>query len=578
MIMRKPKSRRGKRKKHIDPAKLAQRRQKQAIRSLFARIGFSRIQSDGIEFSFDGRTGEVDDIFIQENVAIICEYTTGRASAEHVAKKSILYKKIIDNQSGWVSSYSDKNQAFSSAVQNSEYTNGQFRVRIVYVSSDGVSEEIENAFQYITFFDGTRLRYFDALSKTIHRSARHELFKYLKLDYKEIGSEVHSPKNSSRNFTGHLLPEAHSGYPPGFKLVSFYADPESLLAISYVLRKDSWRDGEGLYQRILIKGKIAKMRKYLVEAKRVFVNNIIVTLPSNTSLNDPTNASRNIDSSQLERGCSVLVGVPFSANMIGLVDGQHRVFCYYEGKDPLENKIAALRKRQNLLITGLIFPNSWSEARRREFEAKLFLEINDNQAKARSALKQGIELILNPFSTIAIAKEVVNRLSSKGPLSGLLQASFFDPPEKIKTTSIVSYGLRPLIKLEGTDSLFASWQNSSKQKIADDQVSVTERKLLLDEYLQYCVGRINDFLIAAKLNLDDSKWILHKKRNQQFLTPTVINGFFVCIRRLSERSLLTNRSAYETKLKGISAFNFSKYKSSGWRALGDKLFDDYFGS
>jgi len=91
----------------------------------------------------------------------------------------------------------------------------------------------------------------------------------LGLEYSEIGQQIHNTSGDTRNFDGYMLPEHHSGYQKGFKVVSFYADPETLLAVSYVLRQDSWRDGEGLYQRILIKNKIASMRKYLVEAQAV---------------------------------------------------------------------------------------------------------------------------------------------------------------------------------------------------------------------------------------------------------------------------------------------------------------------
>jgi len=108
------------------------------------------------------------------------------------------------------------------------------------------------------------------------------------------------------------------------------------------------------------------------------------------------------------------------------------------------------------------------------------LEINDNQARAKSGLKQSIGLILNPYSTIAIAKEVTNRLSKKGPLAGLLQTNFFDSPEMIKTTSIVSYGLRPLLKLDGQDSLFAAWKSLNKENLADNKTDLAIRKSLLE--------------------------------------------------------------------------------------------------
>ncbi|MDP1997956.1 MAG: hypothetical protein Q8J90_12240, partial [Gallionella sp.] len=292
-------------------------------------------------------------------------------------------------------------------------------------------------------------------------------------------------------------------------------------------------------------------------------------------LNDPP-TSKNIAPENLERLRQVRISVPYSANMIGLVDGQHRIFCYHEANDPLEKKISSLRKRQNLLVTGLIFPSSWNDHQKRQFEAKLFLEINDNQARAKSGLKQSIELILNPYSTIAIAKEITNRLSKKGPLGGLLQTNFFDSPEMIKTTSIVSYGLRPLVKLDGQDSLFAAWNDPHKANLADNDTDLVTRKSLLEKYLHFCIDEINKYLLAMMVKTGPDKWQIKTNRKDQFLTPTTINGFFVCIRRLVENNKLASQSRYETKLNGVESFPFGDFKSSAWKSLGDGLYAKYF--
>lgn len=575
MVKMAGKKRKRRSKRCVDPQKLKQLKQKRGIRALFARIGFIRIPSDGCLFRFKNRDGELDDIFFAENILVITEYTVGKAGAEHVAKKSIILNSILAYPCEWIELYAELNSKFKPVVDDCGYSFSEIRVKIVYSSLDGVSDDVELAFPSYRFLDGTRLRYFDALSKTIHKSARHEFYKYLGLEYSQVGLQVHNTAKDTRNFDGYMLPEAHSGYPKGFKVVSFYADPETLLAVSYVLRQDSWRDGEGLYQRILIKKKITCMRGYLVEEGRVFVNNIVVTLPSDTQINDPP-TSKNIPHDNLEHLRQVSIGVPYSANMIGLVDGQHRIFCYHEGNDKLEKKIAVFRKRQNLLVTGLIFPQSWNDHHKRQFEARLFLEINDNQARAKSGLKQSIELILNPFSTIAIAKEIANRLSKKGPLAGLLQTNYFDSPEMIKTTSIVSYGLRPLAKLDGADSLFAAWGKHEKGDLADSKADSKTRRVLLEDYLSYCVEEINKFLLAMMTKTGPGKWKIMKHRKDQFLTPTTINGFFVCLRRLIENKKLTSQTRYESKLIGVELFGFKKFKSSAWKSLGDGLYERYF--
>lgn len=570
--------RRGKRRrKEIEPQKLKQRRQKAQTRTFFKRLGFQRHAIDGVEFTFQGRTGELDDAFIYENIIVLAEYTVGQATSAHALKKKVLFDKIYGSPSVWVREFEAIKPGLIGLLDKKGYAAQDVRLRIIYVADTVADEAVSNS-PDVHFLDGTRQRYFRALSKTIHRSARHELFKFLGIEFSEIGEQIHTSASQQRTFNGHILPEGHSSFPPGFKVVSFYADPDTLLSLSYVLRQDSWRDSEALYQRILIPSKIRKMRKYLVDVKRVFVNNIIVTLPASVSLNDPRAQGKNIDSKAIERVAPVSIQIPFASNAIGLVDGQHRVFCYYEGDDKVEPKIAQLRKRQNLLVTGLIFPTSWSSEQKRRFEAQLFLEINDTQARAKSGLKQSIEVVLNPLSTTAIAKEITNQLSRRGALKDLLQVSVFDPPGRIKTTSIVSYGLRPLIKFEGNDTLFAHWSNANKEQLKGAK-DVTEPGIrdLLNKYVEYCVSSINGYLIGAKL-CASQHWKINeeKKVKGQWLSPTTINGLFVCLRLIAQNDGIRDQSYYQRKFTGLDTVKVRAFRSSQWHALGEKLYQDFF--
>lgn len=146
----------------------------------------------------------------------------------------------------------------------------------------------------------------------------------------------------------------------------------------------------------------------------------------------------------------------------------------------------------------------------------------------------------------------------------------------IKTTSIVSYGLRPLVKLDGQDSLFAAWKNPNKADLADNKTDFASRKNLLEDYLYFCVDEINKFLLAMMTKTGPDKWKIKTNRKDQFLTPTTINGFFVCIRKLVENNKLTSQSLYETKLIDVASFSFGDFKSSAWKALGDNLYKTYF--
>jgi DGQHR domain-containing protein len=570
------KKKKGKKKKKVlTPQEHEQRKQKREVRNFFRRLGFRRVRVGGLEFTFKDRTGELDDCFVFKNIVVLTEFTIGEPHSSHVLPKKVLFDLIHKNQAEFLTFYQSIAQALKDALaEEDSYALDQYRIKILYFSEKPPSEEVENACSDVFFVDGAKFRYFDSLSKTIQRSARFELFKYLKLNFQEVGTQAHSTSAATKVFNGSILPATYSSFPSDFKVVSFYADPGTLLTMAYVLRRDSWRDQEGLYQRVLIRPKIRSMRRYLANQKRVFVNNIIVTLPSTTQLNDPAHPQKNLNPKDLQVVRDVKISVPYSSNVVGLVDGQHRVYCYHEGDDKYESAIAKIRDRQNLLVTGIIFPETYSEDKQRKFEAQLFLEINDTQARARSGLKQSIELILNPFSPIAIAKAVIQGLATKGPLHGLLQTNYFDPPSFVKVTSIVSYGLRPLVKLDGTDSMFHLWNNANKEKLKD--ANSAGAKEILKAYIDFCVEKINDLLIAAKLANGPEKWILLPGAKNQFLTPTLINGFLVCLRQLIASGKTKSTATYKTKLDGLANFGFKNYKSSHWRMLGDALFAKYF--
>lgn len=576
---KKPKaSKKSKTKKIKSPHEIEKAKFSRAISSFFQRLDFQRVRTEGKEINFKGRTGELDDIFVHENIVVVCEYTVGQSSTEHVAKKNLLWNLIEENHADWVAFLWATFPAFAAIFDGADFDFSEYRVRVCYISKHAVSDEVMGCIDRTKFLDLTTFRYFDALAKTIHKSARFEFFAYLGFEFKEVGDEIKNTSEDAKQFRGFLLPAAFSSFPPGFKVVSFYADPHTLLSMSYVLRRDSWRDPEGMYQRVLMKGRMKEMRKYLTTQDRVFVNNIIVTLPNGTMINDLNISGKNLteDESKLVR--PITVSVPRTSNVIGIVDGQHRVYCYHEGIDDYEARIKKIRSRQNLLVTGIIYPKTYNEQDRQRFEAKLFLEINDKQKKAKSDLKQSIELILSPFSNTAIAKRVVERLNAGGALKGMLQTNYFDPPNLIRTTSIVTYGLRPLVKVGNKDSMFEMWANPDKQKLLEVQKSgggSVDDELLID-YVDFCVKSINALFVAVRKEIGSEKWALADRPKDRNLTPTLINGLLVCLRLLIGQKKLYVQATYESRLVGFKAFDYKKYKSSHWAALGTKIYSEYF--
>lgn len=582
-------------KKRLSPEEKAfkkeQREQKKEIRDIMKRIGFSRLLGiDGREFIYDGRTSELDDLFVCENVIVLTEYTIGDP---HLLKKSVLYNKINYNIGNFVRFLIDNNiyDSFSDEFNNKicpKYTINQLKLRILYCSKKTISQEHKDNVKDIIYFDYHIVKYFKSLTNVIKFSAKYEFLEFLKINESDFGDNILSSTTGTTNcFSGHILPEEKSSFKEGYKIISFYIDAESLLKRAYVLRQEGWRQKEnvGYYQRMLDSKKITSMRRYLSEEKRVFINNIITTISENdiklyTDKNRQNEISIGEDgnfvgSSNHTNITPAFIDIQDKCNIIGIVDGQHRTYAYHEGDDNYEQYIAHLRKIQNLLVTGIIFPKNESKENRLKFESNLFLEINANQKKVGQLIQQEIQLQTMPFSNIAIGKSILKILNEHGSLANLIEMYTYEKG-KIKTASIVSFGLKPLIKVDKqkTDTFFRIWENEKKDDLTQKDC---QDYALLSDYQKFCATRINEVLSAFRVCLDSTMWQTYNaKTSIGILTVTFINGVLNLIRLLIENNKLASFESYRSRLNSIKEFEFKRYKSSQYRRMGEDIYNQYF--
>lgn len=582
-------------KKRMSPEEKAlkkeQRDQKKEIRDIMKRIGFSRLLGiDGKEFVYDGRTSELDDLFVCENVIVLTEYTVGEP---HLLKKSVLYNKINSNIGDFIrflvdnKIYDSFSNEFNDRIQP-KYTVNQLILRILYCSKKTISQEHKDNVKDIIYFDYHIVKYFKSLTNVIKFSAKYEFLEFLKINESDFGDNILSSTTGTTNcFSGHILPEEKSSFKEGYKIISFYIDAESLLKRAYVLRQEGWRQKEnvGYYQRMLDSKKISSMRKYLSEEKRVFINNIITTISEN-DIKLYTDKNRQNEISIGEDGkfkgsrihtniTPAFIDIQDKCNIIGIVDGQHRTYAYHEGDDSYEQYIAHLRKIQNLLVTGIIFPKNESKENRLKFESNLFLEINANQKKVGQLIQQEIQLQTMPFSSIAIGKSILKILNEHGSLVNLIEMYTYEKG-KIKTASIVSFGLKPLIKVDKqkTDTFFRIWENEKKDDLTQKDC---QDYALLSDYQRFCATKINEMLSAFKASLDSTMWqTYYAKTSTGILTVTFINGVLNLIRLLIENNKLASFESYRSRLNSIKEFEFKKYKSSQYRRMGEDLYSKYF--
>jgi DGQHR domain-containing protein len=550
--------------------KLAERRFKFDINTVFKNAGFSQIPTRDIHFTFKEKTTEFDNLFIFENIIVIVEDTCTTSSDEirdHLSKKSFQYKLFQKHKNEFVNFIENTFERFKE-IKNPKYDPTDYKLIFVYCSRYRLEEKHKRDFSEILFLDYRYLCYFLSLAKTIQKSSRFELFKFLKLNIQDIGTDI---AQGFKKIPGSVLPESPSGFAHGHKVITFYIDPATLIQLSFVMRKDGWLDSDSLYQRMLIKNKILSMREYLANEKRVFINNIIVTLPPTTRLLHEGNT---IDIESISKTQPVDVQIPYEYNTIGIIDGQHRVFAYHEGLDQYEVEISKKRDKQHLLVTGIVYPSGLSKHDQTKFEAKLFLEINDKQKKTKPDLKQVIETIVNPFGVIAISKSIITKLNNNGALTDVLEDHYFDKG-KIKTASIVSYGLRHIVKLGGSDSLFKIWTHPEK-----DKLQLKKNKDLLDAYIDFCASEINKIFTGFKIpQSKNGMWILNSKKSR-VLTTTSLNGVIFCLRMiLQEKSTTFTMDEYISKMAQLN-IDFTpgkfKYKSSHWKELGDDIYKQCF--
>jgi DGQHR domain-containing protein len=584
-----------KKKQKLTQEQKEQIAQKKEIRGIFNRIGFNRIKGvEGKHFIYESKQSELDDIFIIENVFLIVEYTIGEKYKEHLAKKKLLYDKILENPGAFIdfllkdARFEALREYYNQNVKPSYPNYAQIQLRIVYCSKVGVSDEYRDTINNIRYLDLYVCHYFKCLTAALKMSALNEFLDFLDIKQSDYGENVSSSQGSSLYFKAQVLPEVKSRFKQGYKIVTFYMDPQSILTRAYVLRHEGWKDKQSAlyYQRMADTKRIAEIRKYLVNEKRVFVNNIIVTMSANDvtfydgtgKLIEVTDEGKFKNDDGEVKTKVIEMSIADKPNCIGIIDGQHRVFSYHIGDDPYEKVISKLRKEQNLLVTGIVFPKNEIEEERRKFEATLFQEINVKQKKIDSQLQQELAVMVEPFSIIAIGKDIISRLSENGPLGGKLERYSYETG-MVKTPSIVSYGLKPLIKIgDETDSLYSVWKSENKEKLKSAREESNHE--IKKEYVAFCVESIRNLFIGVKANIVSDEWKLYDPSDRKgLLSITFINGFLNLLRFIIEKDgkLYTSQD-YISRLKGVKSFSFRGYKTSHYRKMGEDLYNKVFNS
>ena len=543
---------------------------KKKIRSTLSDSGFNYIPTADKHFDIGHRKVELDYLFIYENIVLICEDTCGKKKdKEHIRKKSEAFREIqanIPTFLEWIkATFPDKEHLVD------EYRPNRFKVYYIYVPQVelNLTDDEKSMYSNLIFWEPETLAYFHRMSQCIHYSARYEIFRFLGLGNEDIG---HSGSGGSKATIKApiIYPEEAMGLENGVRVVSFMMSADTLLRTSYVLRKDNWENSMFLYQRLIEKEKVKGIRKFLADRGEAFYNNIIVALPDGVKFEVDSGALLSISEVGDFQRCKLVV--PDEMNSICVIDGQHRIFAHYEAptSEKYERKIASLRKRLHLLVTGLIFPPEMKEAERKKIQSEIFLDINDNTKKVGSNVLTHIETLKDPFSDIGLARRVIEKLNGQRTFLKRFELSSLDE-SKIKVASIIKYALRYLVAVEpseGRTSLYSFWDGDKDAFLEKDEQA-------LKSYIEFCAKKLDEYFSAVK-SANLSQW---GAPDSKLLSVCAINGFIIAYNRQLAKNGIQGFEFYKQCFDKMN-ISFSKqdfvYSSSQYRRFSNDILEKAF--
>ena len=565
-----------KRRKNVPPtAEQLLKRQKQVfkrkIRSIFSGAGFKYIPTNDHEMYIGHRKVEVDSLFIYENIWLVCEDTVQTTNIkEHIRTKNEAVGEIINHFEEFRDRLVELFPEHESAL--TKYNPDRVKLFGLYIpQTDPLLTEDDYAlFSNLKFVLPQTFSYFKWIVDCVKYSARNEIFRFLGLKSNQIGKV--SSGSATQNIVAPIIyPREFTGITDKVRVVSFMMSAEDLLQTCYVLRKDNWEDSIWLYQRLIKKGKIKKIREFLEKKGEAFYNNIIVALPDDVAFKDGSGRYVGIDQiNDLESNCELVISKEM--NSICVIDGQHRIFAHYESgiDSKQEMRISELRKQLHLLVTGLVFDKSVRPEERARIQSDIFHDINSNATAVPRTVLTQIKRIKNPIDDESIAQSVIEALNKDGIFRNMLQISSLDTG-KIKTASIVRFALRYLVTVtpaDGKQSLFNYWEGDKEALLAVNDTA-------LREYVKFCVAVLREYFGAVRKNYR-KYW---EEDNSKLLSVISLNGFIIALTRQLSINGVRDFNFYDEKF-GQYDIDFSiegfKYTSSQYRKFSNEILENVF--
>lgn len=554
---------------------------KTKIRNIFVGAGFEYIPTNGHHMNIGLRTVEVDSLFIYENIWLLCEDTVRNPNSkdnikDHIRTKNEAFGEIKNNLSSFISTL--ENLLPEKVNTFNRYDVDRIQIFCLYIPNLELSltSEDRDLFRNLNFVQPQTLNYFQWMVKCIKLSARYEIFRFLNIKSEQLG--LSSSSSEDKKITAPIIyPKAFTGTRSNVikskvRVVSFMMSAEDLLNTCFVLRKDNWEESIWLYQRLIDKNKIKKIRDFIETKGEAFYNNIIVALPDGVKIEDGAKQYKDIDEiTDIEPNCKLIL--PKEMNSVCIIDGQHRIFAHYESglNNKQEKEISVLRKQLHLLVTGLSFPSDMPQIERARIQSEIFLDINSNAKPVQPNVLLHIQKIKNPLSDVSLAQFVIENLNKQQPFLNMFEVSALDD-SRIKTASIVKFALRYLVTLSpspGKKSLYDYWTGD---KDALEKMDDTA----FNEYIEFCSSVLRTFFCSIKKN-QRQYW---DDPDSKLLSVISFNGFVIAFNRQLSINGVQNFDFYDEIFRNWS-FDFSRenfqYTSSQYRKFSSEILKGAFG-
>ncbi len=557
--------------------KVVERRKRQfknKIKKIFELSGFTHLNSEGKEVKIGSRNVELDAIFYYKNIILICEYTDTNAKhiKNHLRGKQEAFKEILNNRSlflDWLS------ETVVDYIKDGDYDVARYVFKFLYFSQNELdfSDERIELYEPIKIIEPKDLEYFHRLAQCIQKSVKYEIYRFLDIKDSNIGNnETGKPK---RDIEVTIISPGRTGIKKGIVTVSFLMSAAMLIKNAYVLRKDNWDESKYLYQRLIQKERIKKIRKFLVDRGEAFYNNVIVALPPGVVFmeHNENDKAQQIDPESIGQEHKVCTMIfPDEMNSICVIDGQHRIYAHYEGKDDDkdEPRIAKLRGNRDLLVTGIVFPAEMSPIEISKIESEIFLDINSNSKPVPPDVLLHIKGVKDPLSDVGLARSVIERLNKRGVFSRKFELSSLDSG-KIKIASIIKYALRYLVsvKPQTQKSFYSIWEG-------DKQGLEQMKEETYNAYLGFCTKELDNYFSALKKNFAE-EW---NDPNSKILSVISINGFIIAYNKFIDKYGIKDFDYFNARFKALKearGINFSKesfpYTSSQYKKFSVIIFD-----